>query len=45
VGMTSGWYLTFRLDWGPAGMWVGIIIGLSVASVLLGTRFARISRG
>ncbi len=44
VGMMLGWFLTFRLEWGPAGMWVGIIVGLSLAAVLLGGRFARISR-
>ena len=43
VGLTSGWFLTFRLDWGPAGMWLGIIGGLSLAAVLLGGRFLRIS--
>jgi multidrug resistance protein, MATE family len=44
IGLSLGWYLTFRLQWGPAGMWVGIIVGLSVAAVLLGGRFVRISR-
>ncbi len=44
VGMSTGWYLTFRLDWGPAGMWIGIISGLCLASLLLGGRFWRISR-
>lgn len=44
IGMTLGWWLTFRQDWGPAGMWTGIIAGLSVAAVLLGGRFLRISR-
>ena len=43
IGMTVGWFLTFPLDWGPAGMWVGILTGLSVAAVLLGVRFLRIS--
>ena len=43
VGLASGWFLTFRLDWGPAGMWVGIISGLSLAAVLLGSRFLRLS--
>ena len=44
VGLPLGWYLTFRLDWGPAGMWVGIIAGLTIAAVMLSTRFHRISR-
>ncbi len=44
VGLTCGWYLTFRLDWGPAGMWVGVIVGLSLAAFLLGGRFLHISR-
>lgn len=44
IGMSSGWFLTFRLDWGPVGMWIGIIIGLSVAAILLGRRFLAISR-
>jgi MATE family multidrug resistance protein len=43
VGMTLGWWLTFVRDWGPAGMWVGIIAGLTVAAVLLGARFLRIT--
>jgi MATE family multidrug resistance protein len=43
VGMTLGWWLTFRQDWGPAGMWCGIIAGLSVAAFFLGGRFLRIT--
>ncbi len=30
---------------GPLGMWIGLIAGLTVAAVLLGLRFLRISRG
>jgi len=44
VGFTLGWYLTFRTDLGPAGMWIGIIAGLCVAAVLMGGRFLRLSR-
>lgn len=44
VGMSLGWWLTFRQGWGPAGMWCGIIAGLTVAAVLLGGRFLRITR-
>lgn len=43
VGMTLGCYLTFWRDWGPHGMWVGLVAGLSVAAILLGTRFWRAS--
>lgn len=43
VGMTLGWWLTFRLGWGAAGMWCGIIAGLTVAAFLLGGRFLRIT--
>ncbi len=43
VGMTLGCWLTFWRDWGPHGMWVGLVAGLSVAAVLLGTRFWRAS--
>ncbi len=44
VGMSLGWWLTFRQDMGPAGMWIGLIAGLTVAAVLLGGRYWRISR-
>ena len=42
-GMPVGWWLTFRGDWGAAGMWAGMIAGLGVAAVLLGYRLWRIS--
>lgn len=44
IGISLGWYLTFRQEWGASGMWVGIIAGLSVAAVLLGVRYWRLSR-
>ncbi|MEE4638011.1 MAG: MATE family efflux transporter [Wenzhouxiangella sp.] len=43
VGMSVGWWLTFRAEWGPAGMWVGILTGLTVAAVLLSARYWRLS--
>jgi MATE family multidrug resistance protein len=39
VGMTLGYKLTFGLAKGPAGMWIGMIAGLSVAAVLMMWRF------
>lgn len=38
VGIPSGYLLAFRYGYGPAGVWWGLVIGLSVACVLLGTR-------
>ncbi len=44
VGMTLGYYLTFNLEQGPKGMWIGMIAGLTVAAILLTGRFWRSSR-
>jgi len=41
----AGGVLVFGLGWGPTGYWIGLILGLSVAAVLLTWRFvARSSR-
>jgi MATE family multidrug resistance protein len=44
VGMTLGYSLTFKRGMGPAGMWVGMIAGLTVASGLMLRRFNHTSR-
>jgi MATE family multidrug resistance protein len=44
VGMPLGAGLGLGLGWGPQGMWVGLIVGLSTAAILLSTRFLRSSR-
>ncbi len=44
VGLTLGYQLTFSRGMGPAGMWIGMIAGLSVAAVLLLRRFNHTSR-
>ncbi|CAA9338658.1 MAG: Na+-driven multidrug efflux pump [uncultured Lysobacter sp.] len=43
VGMPLGAGLGLGLGWGPKGMWLGLIAGLSVAAVLLGARLWRAS--
>jgi len=43
IGLSTGYWLTFECDWGAAGMWVGLIVGLTVAAILLGGRFIRLS--
>ncbi len=48
IGLPVGYSLAFTDLWMPAmgasGLWYGLIIGLSVGAVLLGTRLFRISR-
>jgi MATE family multidrug resistance protein len=44
VGLTLGYHLTFAREMGPAGMWIGMIAGLSVAAVLLLRRFNHTSK-
>jgi len=39
VGMPVGLWLAFHNDLGAAGMWIGLIAGLSVAAILLTSRF------
>jgi MATE family multidrug resistance protein len=41
VGMPVGWWLAFHHGMGARGMWMGLIAGLSVAAVMLFTRFWR----
>ena len=41
VGMPVGWWLGFRQGMGARGMWMGLIAGLSMAAVLLFSRFWR----
>ena len=44
LGMPLGAGLGLGLGWGPQGMWLGLIVGLTAAAVLLGWRFERSSR-
>jgi multidrug resistance protein, MATE family len=41
IGMPAGYLLAFPLGFGPIGLWLGLVIGLSVAAVLLMVRFWR----
>ncbi len=44
VGMPAGVGLCLGAGWGPAGMWCGLLVGLTVAAILLTRRFVRTSR-
>ena len=40
-GMPASYYLGFTLGWGGVGVWLGLVIGLALAAVLLMWRFWR----
>lgn len=44
IGLPVGYFLTFKLDWGPAGIWVGLTTGLALASFFMIGRFFMLSR-
>ncbi len=39
IGLPASYVLAFTFDFGPAGLWFGLVIGLCVAAVLLLHRF------
>ena len=41
VGVVSGAIFAFYLDAGPIGLWLGLLLGLTAASLLLGWRMQR----
>jgi len=41
LSLPFGWWLTFRQDAGPRGLWWGLVAGLSVAAILLTARVVR----
>jgi len=44
VALPAGYLLAFRTPLGPVGVWAGLAAGLACAAVLLGARFARLTR-
>lgn len=45
VGISSGLTLTYVLGLGPRGLWFGLVVGLSLAAVMLVVRFTLLTRG
>ncbi|MBK4216199.1 MATE family efflux transporter [Paracoccus caeni] len=41
IGMPVAWALAFPLGFGPAGLWLGLCVGLTLAAALLMRRFWR----
>lgn len=44
LGIPIGYTLAFHFDMGAPGMWLGLIIGLTFASIFLISRFSKMSR-
>lgn len=40
VGLPTGWYLGFQLDWRGVGIWTGLATGLAAVALVLNLRFA-----
>ena len=45
IGLPSGYLFAFTFGMGAAGMWLGFIVGLTLAGVFLSWRFLRMVRG
>ena len=43
IGIPSAYLLAFTLDWGPAGLWTGLVIGLATVAGLLAWRLFGVS--
>jgi len=44
IGLPTGYILAFHFDMGAPGIWLGLIIGLTLASVFLINRFLKMSK-
>ena len=44
IGFSVGYYLSFIGGYGPEGLWMGLIAGLTTAALLHNTRFHRLTR-
>jgi MATE family multidrug resistance protein len=44
INLPLGYLCAFKLGMGPGGLWLGFILGLAVAAVLLRTRFTIVYR-
>lgn len=44
VGLPIGYFLAFKFEMGAPGIWTGLIIGLSLVSILLSSRFLNLKK-
>jgi MATE family multidrug resistance protein len=45
VGIPFGWFLAFKLSFGVTGIWLGLVVGLTISASLLTWRFFKTVRG
>lgn len=43
IGLPSGYFFAFVLNMGAAGMWLGFIVGLTLAAIFLSARFLKMT--
>ena len=44
IGAGSAVLLAFRLDWGGAGIWTGLTLGLASVAIMLTLRWRRLAQ-
>lgn len=44
IGIPVGYFLSFKLNMGASGIWLGFVTGLTASSILLNTRFLKKSK-
>lgn len=44
IALPFGWWLSFRTDFGPRGVWVGLAVGLTLSATALIWRYLRLTR-
>ena len=44
IGIPVGYFLAFKMDMGASGMWTGLILGLTFASLFLLARFLKMTK-
>jgi MATE family multidrug resistance protein len=45
IGIPIGYYLGFNMEMGIEGIWIGLLCGLTASAIMLGFRFALLSKG
>jgi len=44
IGIPVGYFLSFKMQMGASGIWLGFVTGLSASSILLNSRFLKMSK-